>query len=174
MTIDGKHYFSRPEWRVSSAVEALHQSAAAAGPAAHGNSETTSIEQNQANDTTTYGGLRVSAQARSKSTEPFPSVRTPPPHTNGQENDDEPASSPNGHHEQEEQEDFDALTPTRVRRHGRKNPRATRGARKSTVTTSLPGSAVMGSSSLASPTKDVANAQQGTNHRPPTDSQKAD
>ncbi|KAJ9420543.1 hypothetical protein QL093DRAFT_2637446 [Fusarium oxysporum] len=160
MVLDGKHYFRRPECRMPSAVEALHQSASAAGPAAHGNSETTPIEQKQANDTTAYCGLRVKAQARSKSTEPFPSVRTPSPHTNGKENDEEAASSSNGHHEQEEQEDFGAMTPTRVKRHGTKNPRATRGARKSTVTTSLPGSAVMGNSSLASPTKDVANAKQ--------------
>ncbi|KAF5687429.1 hypothetical protein FDENT_5452 [Fusarium denticulatum] len=140
MVLDGKHYFRRPEYRVPSAVESLHQSAAAAGPSVHGNSETTSIEHKQANDTTSHGGLQVKAQARSKSTEPFPSVRTPSPHTNGKGND---VSSSDGHHEQEEQEDFDAMTPTRVKRHGRKNPRTTRGPRKSTVTTSLPGSAVM-------------------------------
>ncbi|KAF4421294.1 hypothetical protein FACUT_10982 [Fusarium acutatum] len=159
MVLDGKHYFRRPECRVPSAVEALHQSAAATGPSVHGNSETTSIEQKQANDTTSYGGLRVKTLARSKSTEPFPSVRTPSPHTNGKGNDEEAASSSNEHHEQEEQEDFDAMTPTRVKIHDRKNPRTTRGARKSTVTTSLPGSAVMRNSSLASPTKDVANAK---------------
>ncbi|KAF5707502.1 hypothetical protein FMUND_11069 [Fusarium mundagurra] len=146
MVLDGKHYFRRPERRAPSAVEALHQSAVAAGPSVHGNSETTSIEQKQANDTTSNGGLRVKAQVRSKSTEPLPSVRTPSPHTNGKGNDEEATSSSNGHHqqeEQEEQEDFDAMTPTRVKRHGRQNPRTTRGIRKSTVTTSLPGSAVM-------------------------------
>ncbi|KAF5645738.1 uncharacterized protein FTJAE_2434 [Fusarium tjaetaba] len=140
MVHDGKHYFRRPEYRVHSAVEALHQSAAAAGPSVHGNSETTSIEHKQANDTISRGGLQVKAQARSKSTELFPSVRTPSPHTNGKGND---ASSSNGHHDQEEQEDFDAMTPTRVKRQGRKNHQTTRGPRKSTVTTSLPGSAVM-------------------------------
>jgi hypothetical protein len=171
MMLDGKHYFRQPGYRVPSAVEALHQSAAAAGPSVHGNSETTSIEHKQANDTTSHGGLQVKAQARSKSTEPFPSVRTPSPHTNGKGND---VSSANGHHEQEEQEDFGAMTPTRVKRHGHKNPRTTRGPRKSTVTTSLPGSAVMRNSSLTSPAKDVANAKHGTNQRPPTDSQKAD
>ncbi|KAF4946858.1 hypothetical protein FGADI_10887 [Fusarium gaditjirri] len=161
MVLDGKHYFRRPECRVPSAVEALHQSAAAAaGPTAHVNSETTSIEQTKANDTTAYGGLRVKTQTRSKSTEPFPLVRTPSPHTNGKENDEETTSFSKGHHEQEEQEDFDEMTPTRVKRHGRKNPRATRGARKSTVTTSLPGSAVLDNSILASPAKDVANAKQ--------------
>ncbi|KAG5795095.1 hypothetical protein H9Q69_005844 [Fusarium xylarioides] len=149
MVLDGKHYFRWPECRVPSAVEALHQSAAAAGPSVHGNSETTSIEQKQANGTTYHGGLRVKTQARSKSTEPFPSVRTPSPHTDGKGNDEEAASSSNEHHEQEKQEDFDAMTPTRVKKHGRKNPRATRGTRKSTVTTSLPGSAVMHNSSLA-------------------------
>ncbi|KAF5619332.1 hypothetical protein F52700_11845 [Fusarium sp. NRRL 52700] len=160
MVLDGKHYFRRPECRVPSAVEALHQSAAAAGPSVHGNSETTSIEQNQANDTTAHGGLRVKTLARSKSTEPFSSVRTPSPHISGKGDDEEAASSSKGHRKQEDQEDFGVMTPTRAKKHGRKNPRTTRGARKSTVTTSLPGSAVMRNSSLASPTKDVANAKQ--------------
>ncbi|KAF5613010.1 uncharacterized protein FSUBG_1240 [Fusarium subglutinans] len=158
MVLDGKHYFRGSECRVPSAVEALHQSAAAAGPSVHGNNDTTSIEQKHANDTTGHGGLRVKTQARSKSTEPFPSVRTPSPNTKGKGNDMGTASSSNGHQEQDEQEDFE--TPTRAKRHGRKNPRTTRGAQKSTVTASLPGSAVMRNSSLASPTKGVANTKQ--------------
>ncbi|KAF9772937.1 hypothetical protein IL306_009324 [Fusarium sp. DS 682] len=162
ITLDGKHYYDPSGRRVSSAVEALHQSAAAAGPATHCNSEMMSDRQKQDYSTAANGSLRVLPQARSKSTEPFPSFRTPSPPTTGYQNDEEVSShwqtnNTNGHDEQDEELDFAALTPTKVRQHDRNNPRARWGARKSTVTTSLQGSAVMGCSNLASPTKDAVN-----------------
>ncbi|KAJ4264041.1 hypothetical protein NW762_006080 [Fusarium torreyae] len=149
----GNHYYDPPSGKcVPSAVEALHQSAAAAGPT----SQIILPKQLEMDNALPLETLQASLKVRSKSTEPFPTYSLPSPNpindedsmtvnlSDPQNNSAQAGSGKDGGYEQ-----FDALTPTKVRRRGHDNPRATQGASKSSVTASLPGSAVMSFSDLA-------------------------
>ncbi|KAF4964647.1 hypothetical protein FSARC_7443 [Fusarium sarcochroum] len=164
----GNHYYDPPSGkRVPSAVEALHQSAAAAGPA----SQAIALKQPETDNTLALETLRASPKIRSKSTEPFPTQSLPSFNPTNDEvsetvtlscaqvNSAQPRSS-----EDHEYEQFDALTPTKIGRRGRDNPRVTQGASKSTVTASLPGSAVMGFSELAATSGHAGEDPQQASH----------
>ncbi|GKT99852.1 hypothetical protein FLAG1_01885 [Fusarium langsethiae] len=161
--INGKHYYQSPSGkRVPSAVEVLNQSAAAAGPVAHNNSDAVLTEQTEMVNSEARETLRVSHQTRCKSTEPSHTVPSPP---SGNEEKDQAASNSSAKRKkksfkkQRDTEEFDVQTPTKAGRRGYGNPRATTGARKSTVTTSLPTSTVMEFSTLRTPEKQTNSAQ---------------
>ncbi|KAF4441350.1 hypothetical protein F53441_12060 [Fusarium austroafricanum] len=117
--VRGEHYYDPSGRRMPSAVEALHQSAAAAGRACHSTGERVSTGQPRTRDEASCETLHVSPQARSKSTEPFSSFRTPSPHASDEHNDEEVTfsdvrrSSMERFHENDDHKDFDALTPTK-------------------------------------------------------------
>ncbi|KAM0417879.1 hypothetical protein ACHAPD_004225 [Fusarium lateritium] len=165
LVLDGKHYYQSPsEKRVPSAVEALHQSAAAAGPVvAHSNSGVVLTEQTKI--TNSGETLQVSPQIRCKSTEPSYAMPSPPS-GNGKKNQAAPNSSTKRNKKsfkkRRDPEEFDVQTPTKAERRGRGNPRATPGARKSTVTTSLPTSTAMEFSTLRTPEKQTNSGTQQT------------
>ncbi|KAM0356147.1 hypothetical protein ACHAPU_000542 [Fusarium lateritium] len=170
MMQNGEHYFQPPEQQVTSAVEALQQSAAAAGPVAPESGQTISTGQIDTYGTTTWNALHEPPEARSKSTEPSTSFNV---HglclSNGRKDEAVGLSDAHGsstqtgsHHENE----LDADTPTKIRKRGHGNPRATRGDQKSTVTASLPGSAVM---RYSAPTLASASAQAGNDAQQASD-----
>ncbi|RSM17635.1 hypothetical protein CDV31_003560 [Fusarium ambrosium] len=162
---EGNHYYLPPGMsRSSSAVEKLQQSAAAAGPViAHGSSKTAASSSDGSSHT-----LQVSPETRSKSTEPmysyYPltvtkSVKESDAGAKGVLSNARDNGSHVGENEDDEYSEFAALTPTKIRRRGRDNPRSAQGVSKTTVTASLPASAVMGFSELAGPSDpDTAQA----------------
>ncbi|CAG1988013.1 unnamed protein product [Fusarium graminearum] len=161
--IDGRHYYQPPsEKRVPSAVEALHQSAAAAGPVAHSNSDAVLTEQTEVTNSETLETLRVPPQIRSKSTEPTHTVSSSPP---GDEKNGQAASSSSTKRKkklskkQRDSGEPNVQTPTKAGRQGRGNHRATPGACKPTVTASLPTSTVMEFSTLTTPEKQTSSVQ---------------
>ncbi|KAF4343843.1 hypothetical protein FBEOM_2204 [Fusarium beomiforme] len=120
IALDGKHYYDPSGQRVPSAVEALHQSAAAAGPATHCNREIISDKQKRYYNTAASGSLLILPQARSKSAELFPSFRMPSPHTTCNQNPEEGSShmqtnNTNGRHGQDEE------APSRSEEHPTEN-----------------------------------------------------
>ncbi|KAF4994389.1 hypothetical protein FGRMN_5808 [Fusarium graminum] len=143
---NGEHYFQSPGQQATSAIEVLQQSAAAAGPVAPESGQAVSAGQIDKFNTTTWNTLREPPEARSKSTEPSASFNAnelcP---SNGRMDKSlglsgvHGSSTQTGSHDEDE---LDADTPTKIRKRGHGNPRAT-GGQKSTVTASLPGSAVM-------------------------------
>jgi hypothetical protein len=174
----GEHYY-QPEngQRVPSAVEALHQSAAAAGPAAHESSQAVSTAPIETCITTAWETLHVPTKGRSKSTEPTLSYSAPDLRLSNEEADGEAglldASGSSAHtrsHDGNEHDESDADTPTKVRKRGRGNPRATKGGRKNTVTASLPGSAILRYSALAPASAQNSNDSQQASDVPSLDS----
>lgn len=147
--------------RSSSAVEKLQQSAAAAGPViAHGSNKTAPEPAGAASSDGSSHTLQVSPETRSKSTEPMPCYKSLPVAISARELDTGAGGVPSnardddshlGENEDDEYSEFAALTPTKIRRRGRDNPRSAQGAPKTTVTASLPASAVMGFSELVGP-----------------------
>lgn len=165
MMHSGEHYY-QPEngQRVPSAVEALHQSAAAAGPTAHEFSQAVSTAPIEM--CSTWETLHAPPKSRSKSTEPAISYGAPDLRVN-EESDREAGllnvSGSNAHagsHDANERYESDTDTPTKVRKRGRGNPRATKGDRKATVTASLPGSALLRYSALAPASTQTGNDSQ--------------
>ncbi|KAF5024942.1 hypothetical protein F66182_2984 [Fusarium sp. NRRL 66182] len=156
------HYYALPDGkRRSSAVEALHQSAAAAGPVvAHGSSQITRSEQPETDTLMRWDPIQASSTARSKSTEPVPSYSLDISHEATAPSDAQANSAPMEGHDDDECEQSDPFTPTKAPLKGRDNPRVTRGAPKSTVTASLPASAVLGFSDLATSPERSGNASQ--------------
>ncbi|RGP67206.1 hypothetical protein FLONG3_8601 [Fusarium longipes] len=171
---NGKHYYQpSPGQHAPSAVEALHQSAAAAaGPVCHGNNKTPLPGQTEMSSSVGRETLQVSPATRCKSTEPSYTVPSPPQDNeeNGQTISNPPISGKKMSFEKRgDPKDFDAQTPTKSGRRGRGNPRANQGARKSTVTASLPTSAVMEFSTLAiSEKKDNAQATSSPSKEDPS------
>ncbi|KAI8722165.1 hypothetical protein NCS52_00359700 [Fusarium sp. LHS14.1] len=159
---EGNHYYLPPGMsRSSSAVEKLQQSAAAAGPViAHGSNKTAPGPAGAASSDGSSHTLQISPETRSKSTEPMPCYKSLPVAKSARELDAGVGGAPSnardddshlGENEDDEYSEFAALTPTKIRRRGRDNPRSAQGAPKTTVTASLPASAVMGFSELVGP-----------------------
>ncbi|KAJ3524268.1 hypothetical protein NM208_g12124 [Fusarium decemcellulare] len=141
---------------------------AAAGPViAHGSCKTTVASKplSTVNRIASSPTLRVPPEIRSKSTEPIPRYTLPLPVESSWEPTATAETAASGLQDNgnglgdDEYENFDALTPTKVRRPGRNNPRSAKGGPKTIVTTSLPSSAVMGFSELATTSDSTANAQ---------------
>ncbi|KAJ4140097.1 hypothetical protein NW768_001450 [Fusarium equiseti] len=174
---NGKHFYQPPPvQRPPSAVEALQQSAAA-GPAADSNSERVSTKQTEEGDPVARGTLHVSPKVRSKSTEPFPSYVVPSPQNNGkigQATDSSMDGKKMPIQKDSRSEKPDAQTPTKSKRRGRGNPRATRGAGRSSVTASLPSSPVMEFSNLATPEGLTIDDKQRTGLSPSHDNPAAE
>ncbi|KAJ4316525.1 hypothetical protein N0V84_007804 [Fusarium piperis] len=162
---EGNHYYLPPGMgRSSSAVEKLQQSAAAAGPViAHGSNNTiVSQPMRKASSGASSHTLQISPETRSKSTEPMPSCDPLLAAKSVMESDAGAEGIPShardggshpGDNEDDEYSEFAALTPTKIRRRGRDNPRSAQGTSKTIVTASLPASAVMGFSELAGPSE---------------------
>jgi hypothetical protein len=112
--------------------------------------------------------LEVLPQIRCKSTEPSYTVPSLPP---GNEDSDQVTSnSPTNRKKKHDgPEELDVQTPTKAGRRGRGNPRANQGAHKSTVTASLPTSAVMEFSTLATPEKQANGGEKQTSSSPSLD-----
>ncbi|KAM0202353.1 hypothetical protein ACHAPA_011558 [Fusarium lateritium] len=177
MVQSGEHYYQPDNGqRVPSAVEALHQSAAAAGPAAHESGQAVSTAPTDTCSTIAWESLHVPPKGRSKSTEPTPSYNAPDLCLSNEEADREAgllgahgSNAHTGSHDGNEHDESDADTPTKVRKRGRGNPRATKGGRKTTVTTSLPGSAILRYSALAPASAQTGNDSQQTSDVPSLD-----
>ncbi|KAF5670641.1 hypothetical protein FHETE_4548 [Fusarium heterosporum] len=180
MMQNGEHYFQPPGQQVASAVETLQHSVAAVGPVAPESDQAVSAGHIDTYSTTTWNALREPPEARSKSTEPTTSFNVHGLYLSNGGND-KPVGLSCAHGSSTEagsqdEDELDADTPTKIRKRGHDNPRATKGGQKSTVTASLPGSAVMRYSApiLASATAQAGNDAQQTNQAtssPPKENQ---
>ncbi|KAF4978495.1 hypothetical protein FZEAL_5141 [Fusarium zealandicum] len=165
---NGNHYYLPPSHKPS-AAEILQQSVEAAGGhekqqesgpiVAHGSSKTNVMRPSMVQrNRVELQIIQEPQELRSKSTEPTTHFTLPldaklarKPNAIGASSSVAPHDGTDlGDDDDDEFERLNSLTPTKVRRRGRDNPRSARGAPKATVTASLPASAVMGFSELAS------------------------